>query len=738
MLRKSFLLAAVIACVAGSAWGQAVVSNTYRNLPGGPAVANAPVTFSRIGADGDFTKGITPVVGGKKLPAQVDVLRRAKDGSIRHALVTFVVPSLPGGGEVKVDWLNAAPAKPGAFKWAIAKDKFDLKVVLGKEDGGMITSDVGKIISGAWTASKKVTVLHDGPLMKEFEIIDLPVDAGGAADKWVDVIWRLRVFSGQKSVRVACIVEAAKQHVQGVKYGRGRPRTRQFTGVKVTAGDKVLFQEGGYRHIDQTRYRMLVWTDAVVENIERRPNYEYWVKGKFVPQYRWTNRTKGQYKNMTAEKAEQVFTEQARGRMPRKRKQGILEHGIIYQQMPGTAGRWDIGPYPSWSVAYLLSGGAKTYERILHADGNGSGAFYIHNRQDGMAGHDVFSVKVKPLSQGYRLSRWEIKPTPRWQPDHAHAPSLGYISYLMTGDKFFAEEMSFWAAHHAGEYPYRGLSWRQMARIFAWGLRQVTDAAFILPDGDPLQKYFDGVLVKCFKEMNNKMVKSGKRVHSPMSAGYNGSGRMDWINARRCSVWMYAWAVWSLTNAADKGYAQAKPIRDWAAEYIVGFYANDDKFTAPDGKTYTYDPKDAMPYSTAVSLYKHEIYTSDKGIRRVRLGKKIKDLDNYAEIWYWTKVNSDNMYGQTIGLKTSPNAKGVWPLKANGWGHGMYNWTGKQQRWWAWHRYGAWIGMVAAVEADVPRAQEAWKTMTGMAGPCSYGYEMIPRKNAPKAMKKSK
>ncbi|KKK94351.1 hypothetical protein LCGC14_2683720, partial [marine sediment metagenome] len=111
-------------------------------------------------------------------------------------------------------------------------------------------------------------------------------------------------------------------------------------------------------------------------------------------------------------------------------------------------------------------------------------------------------------------------------------------------------------------------------------------------------------------------------------------------------------AVDMIKDAADKGYAQAKPIRDWAAEYIVGFYANDDKFTAPDGKTYTYDPKDAMPYSTAVSLYKHEIYTSDKGIRRVRLGKKIKDLDNYAEIWYWTKVNSDNMYGQTIGLKT--------------------------------------------------------------------------------------
>ena len=721
MLRKSLLLAAVVACIASSAWGQVqvVVSNTYQNLPGGPAVTNAPVTFSRIGADGDFTKGITPVVGGKKLPAQVDVLRKAKDGSIRHALVTFVLPSLPVGGNVKVDWLNAAPAKPGAFKWAIDKDNFPLKVVIGKA-GGSITSDVGRIISGKWKASKKVKVLHDGPLMKEFEIVDIP------ADKYIEVIWRLRVFSGQKSVRVAAIVESSKDRPAGARY----PKFRRFQGVKLLAGNKTLFQEGAYIQYDQTRYRMLVWTDGQLEDIERRPNYKYWVKGKFVPLYRWTNKTKAQFKNMTAAKVNATFSETGNARSKPKRNQGILESGIIFWHMPRGGSRWDINPYPAWTVAYLLSGGSETYRRILHADGNGAGAFYMHIRHKGMPGYNVYAAGAP---KGCRIDRYSIPGNvrPNLEPDYAHAPSLGYISYMMTGDKFYGEELSFWASYQMGQ------SWKQMARSFAWSFRQVVDAAFIQPDDNPLQKAFTAGVERTLNQMSKQLLTSKRRVHSPPFAIYNSSGRMDWINAKRCSTWMYSWVVWSLGNAADKGFAKAGPVRDWAADYIVGFYTSKDEFKAPDGKTYTFDPRDAMSYSMAVSLHEYEVYTGKNGVRLVRLGKKIKDLDNYGEIWYWTKVNSDHMFGNTKGLKTSPNAKGVWAQRADGWGHGMYNW-GTQKRWWAWHRYGAWVGLVTAVEANVPNAQEAWKTMTGLAGGSSYGYEMVPRKNAPRSTAKSK
>ena len=35
--------------------------------------------------------------------------------------------------------------------------------------------------------------------------------------------------------------------------------------------------------------------------------------------------------------------------------------------------------------------------------------------------------------------------TSRLIPDNAHVPSLAYVPYLMTGDRYYADEMAFWA-----------------------------------------------------------------------------------------------------------------------------------------------------------------------------------------------------------------------------------------------------------------------------------------------------
>lgn len=77
---------------AAAVWNsQVVVSNRYENLNTQLALTNVPVTFSRIGADGHFTKGITPMIASRKLLAQVNMLRQADDGSIRHALVSLLL-----------------------------------------------------------------------------------------------------------------------------------------------------------------------------------------------------------------------------------------------------------------------------------------------------------------------------------------------------------------------------------------------------------------------------------------------------------------------------------------------------------------------------------------------------------------------------------------------------------------------------------------------------------------------
>jgi len=720
---------------AAGSHAQVVVSNRYDNLDPQRAVSNTPVTFSRVGAEGDFTRGVTPVIGGRKLPAQVDVLRRAGDGSIRHALVSFVLPALPAGGSVEVDWLNERPADPPPFEWGFDRAKLDLKLVLTPEKGGTLTSDLGKVLAGDWSSSDRVKVLYDGPVMKEFEIHDVPVDAEGKPDPHIEILWRLRAFSGQRSVRVAAVVERCKDR----KKSGPEPVQDKFAGVKLLCGDRVLYEEGPYDHVDQTRYRILAWTDGPLEDIHRRPDYEYWQKGRFVPRYRWV-------KDKTGAEVDAFYDVRNEMRAKPKRRQGILENGIILRHMPNTGGRWDLGPYPSWVAAYLVAGGgAETYRAILHADGNGGGAFFVHVRQNGAPGYNIFTVEQPSLDRGYRIPLYTLPDGGRTptQPDHAHAPSIGYVSYLLTGDKFYAEELSFWASYHMGEWPHQGLKWQSMDRSFAWSLRQVVDAAFILPDGHPLVGYFTDGVNKCIDEMTEGLVKSGRRVHCPAAGVFQCSGRQNWVNAMRCSAWMYAWVVWALGNAADKGFDKAPAVRDWAAEYIVGLYTSDDEFHAPDGKVYRYDPRDAMPYSTAIALIDTQLVdtevtatdTSGKRTKRTVKGVKQVDgkpryLDNYGAVWYYTKLNIDNGWYDERGLDRLPDERGVWPLREHGFGAGMMYWAydRKSRPHFNYHLQ-AMTGLSIAVEAGVPKAQEAWNRMMQLgAHTGEYGIQLVPRK----------
>jgi hypothetical protein len=230
--------------------------------------------------------------------------------------------------------------------------------------------------------------------------------------------------------------------------------------------------------------------------------------------------------------------------------------------------------------------------------------------------------------------------------------------------------------------------------------------------------------------MTEKLVHSGRRVHSPPEGGWKVSGRYNWVNAAQCSAWQYGWAVWSLGNTADKGFScKAKPVRDWAAEFIVGLYTSQDEFTAPDGKVYRYDPQDAMPYSTATQLFETQVEAKD-GRKDIRLVRKVRDFDNYGEIWYYTKLNEDNAWSDATGGPSQPDVEGRWPLRENGWGHG-FAWDvadRKQIRQYNWHRYGAWAALVTAVEAGVPKAAQAWQVMRSLAGTQGeYDMEMVPR-----------
>src|SRR5207237_9486465 len=76
-------------------------------------------------------------------------------------------------------------------------------------------------------------------------------------------------------------------------------------------------------------------------------------------------------------------------------------------------------------------------------------------------------------------------------PDNAHQPSIAYVPYLLTGDRYYADEMAFWADYGMlRTYPAdgvrsdTGILEHNEVRGYGWSLGNITDAATYLPESD--------------------------------------------------------------------------------------------------------------------------------------------------------------------------------------------------------------------------------------------------------------
>ncbi|MEO6801037.1 MAG: hypothetical protein ABI178_13960, partial [Rhodanobacter sp.] len=94
---------------AATAVTDSVVSQTTQTQ------SNIPVTFGQVFKDGDIPRNatVTATLGGRPVTLQVDAKATHADGSLRHAVLTVMVPSLAGNTKIPLV-LSAAPAFGGA------------------------------------------------------------------------------------------------------------------------------------------------------------------------------------------------------------------------------------------------------------------------------------------------------------------------------------------------------------------------------------------------------------------------------------------------------------------------------------------------------------------------------------------------------------------------------------------------------------------------------------------------
>ena len=526
----------------------------------GAAQTNVPFTFGQVVAVGQLTKNdglAARLSNGTLLRLQTDIKASHADGSVRHLIVSGVLPTLAAGQIEKIQLVkSSAPEKSSATLQDLAMTGLSSNVVATVAGVRYSAS-----LAQALVSPKPITWLS-GAVANEW-IVSAPLKAAdGSEHPQLTASFAVRWYPGlKKQARVDVVVENAKTFKSGAYV--------LTYDVDVDVAGRSIYAKTGLTHYARARWHQNAWWNgATAPAIHVRPNVAYLIASKAVSNYDQSTKP--------AETMLATFAQKTNANTT-----GPMTIGPLVAYMGTTGGRGDIGPLPTWSVSYLLSLDKRARAAMMAA-ADGSGSWSIHFRDEG-TGYPlrVDNETNKNVTIHNNLLNVGPLPAPRfakspYSADVAHQPSLVYLPYLLTGDYYYLEELQFWAARNPlGTDPAnsgRGeglLRWHQV-RGQAWSLRTLGHAAYITPDAHPLKDYFT-------KQLDNNLnfYHEAYVVGNPNQLGmYDGSGPKA-ASIGGSPPWQDDYLTWSFGYLAELGFEKARPIMLWKARYPVG------RMTAP-------------------------------------------------------------------------------------------------------------------------------------------------------------
>ncbi len=587
--RRITILVAAATCALTA--GAAPLATVVVRNPGTRPVRGQPVTFGQVFRKGDLQQGLQ--AGDGLATVQTDIQRRYDDGSARFAVVSLIIPELAAGGEMRVDMVDRRQA-PTAGAAAVQpsdllKTEFDAVVRLTFPDGTQREASARKLLEQAGPRAKAWLA---GPVVSEWLLEGPLTGEDGQADPDLRAQFQVRAYRDSRAARVSVVVENCLDTWAGnIGYDLA---------ISLGKDRQVVYEKKDVDHRRLSRWRKVVWWGQSPAELEVRHDFAYLAGSGALPNYdRSIPVSETTLNRMATDWAESRVTE-------------IMGSGSLTKYMPTTGGRPEIGPYPAWTVRYLLSMDPRARAVVL-GNGDLAGSWPIHVRSSKTG--RILRLDDRP--KFWLDSRGQDKPL--WQPDRrappsgedarakgylltpdvAHQGSFAYVPYLVTGDYYYLEEAYFWANYclvsqwNAPRRDARGILCDQV-RGNAWALRNLGDAAFIAPDGDPEAKYFE-------EKIHNNLADMSARMYGPPE--YNRMGfwhPRDVEDARIQNPanprwmlmvwWEHDYLIWSLHHLTELGYADAAAPRDFLLRWRVG------SFTHPAD----FDPRLSAPYRLVV------------------------------------------------------------------------------------------------------------------------------------------
>lgn len=542
----------------------AITKVRFENIGKGVAQTNVPVTFGQVFAPGDLAKGVA-LVGrldsGQSLPLQVDVKASHADGSVRHAVISAIVPSVAAGQASSMELLRsgAASAAAGASVSQLLASGF--KASVGATIGGVryeaLAEDLIKNGNpSAWLAGSTVNEWHVSAPLKTAAGVAHPHLSARFAIRWYDSVRKARV---DVTVENNWAYEAAPQN---------------FTyDAQVTVGGQPVYSQAALTHLHHARWRKMFWFGGAAPAVDVKLDTAYLIATRALPNYDQSSVVKeasmaAEYKRWTSG-----------GTKP-------MDIGMAIPYMPQTGGRKDIGLLPSWGSMYLLSMDARTREMTLGtADLAGSWSIHYRDRNTGqpislidypyMTTAGGKGDTKNPSTKQYEAFPVCASTTACKSPyshDVAHQPSFAYLPYLVTGDHYYLEELQFWGMYDvfSSNPNYRenikGLLKPGQVRGQAWGLRALAEAAYITPDADRLKAHFERILDSNLDWYNeNYTNNAATNALGVITNGYS----ITYEGETALAPWMDDFFTSAVGHTAELGYKKAEALLKWKSKFAI-------------------------------------------------------------------------------------------------------------------------------------------------------------------------
>lgn len=550
-----------------SATATAITDVRIQNTDTLTAQTSSPFTFGQVFAVGQLSP--TDILTGRledgtTIPLQIDVKATHADGSVRHAIISGILPSVAAGAQRTVSLVKGgtAPTATAATVSNLTRAGFSssFHAKINGVDWYASADDLLKVaVSTAWLK---------GGVATEWQVAAPLRNAAGEQHPHMSVRFAVRWYDSVKKARVDVSVENDWAY---------EPSPQNFVyDAEILVGGKSVYTKAGLNHLHHSRWRKLFWFNGNEPAIAIKHNVGYLISTGAVPNY-----------DQSLVISEDALTN-FQNRWATTKKEP-MDTGLITGYMPTTGGRDDIGLLPNWSATYLLSQDSRMKEMMLRtADLAGSFSSHIRDKKTGrpvsLADYPYMTVYGRPGDTlNPATGKYESFPacatgadcnTP-YTHDAAHQPAIAYLPYLVTGDYYYLEELQFWGMWNAFETNpgYRenikGIMSSEQVRGQAWSLRTLAEAAYISPDKDTLKTTFNDIINNNLDWYNNQYVNNSTGQYANKLGIVVNGYAIEYDSNTGIAPWQDDFFTSAIGHAAELGFTKANSLLAWKAQFPI-------------------------------------------------------------------------------------------------------------------------------------------------------------------------